>query len=80
MTNNNQTVMSTSGCPIAGLGGVCSLTEITLLDRQRYKISFEELEQVDVPEKFMPEVVSKCRRNRDVFFLMKTENCAGTML
>ena len=46
---------------------VGSITEITLPDRQNYKISDEDLEQVKVPEEFRSYVERLLRRNRELF-------------
>ena len=43
------------------------MTEIILPDRQNYKITDEDLEQVNVPEEFKTEVDWLLRRNRNLF-------------
>ena len=45
MNNINQTVTIKRGCPIGKLSGVDCITEITLSDRQNYKISDGDLKQ-----------------------------------
>ena len=48
--STNQTPTLKRGCPIARFSKVGSITEITMPDKQKNRISNEELEQVNEPE------------------------------
>ena len=78
MNNTNQTVTLKRGWSIARVSEASSITEITVPDKQTSQISNEELEQVNIPEDFKPEIDGLLKR--ETCLLVKTNIWAGLIL
>ena len=67
LNNTNQTVTLRRGCPIARLSRAGSIDAISLSNKEKYNVTDQELDQVEVPSKFKAEISNILRENRDVF-------------